>query len=242
MSELPKSWTTAPLGELGHYQNGRAFSEREWVDEGRPIIRIQNLTGSGPRFNHFAGEAEERHVVRRGDLLVSWAATLGVYVWNGPEAVLNQHIFKVRSFIDPGYHRYALEWALALMRRDAHGSGMVHITKGKFDAVEVPLAPDGEQRRIVDELDRRLSHLDAAVNGLHTSRRRLATARAAIGNRTFLGLWHASENSEIPSLGRTLERPVSEGPTRGVSHSSPDLPQGWPDRLDRGEGGRLGEI
>ena len=28
-------------------------------------------------------------------MLISWSASLGVYVWNGEKALLNQHIFKV---------------------------------------------------------------------------------------------------------------------------------------------------
>src|SRR5438105_4958984 len=115
------------------YLNGRGFKKSEWSDIGRPIIRIQNLTGSGESFNYYNGDAEDRHTVREGDLLVSWAATLGVYVWRGPEAVLNQHIFKVESQIEPAFHRHLLEHVLSDLQRQTHGSGMVHITKDKFD-------------------------------------------------------------------------------------------------------------
>lgn len=178
--ELPSGWTAAPLGSLARYLNGRAFSSKTWSTTGRPIIRIQNLTGSGSSFNHFDGELAERHIIRRGDLLVSWAATLGVFVWDGPEAALNQHIFKVLPFINPSYLRYAMTAALDEMYRKTHGSGMVHITKGAFDAVVVPVAPEAEQQRIVDELERRLSHVDAAIAGLSAALRRLAGTRKAV--------------------------------------------------------------
>src|SRR5687768_7048965 len=112
MSDLPAGWTSATLGEIGEYLNGRGFKKSEWNDTGRPIIRIQNLTGSANSFNYFAGEPEEYYIARDGDLLVSWAATLGVFVWRGPEAVVNQHIFKVNSRIDLGFHRYLLDATL----------------------------------------------------------------------------------------------------------------------------------
>src|SRR6187401_3605922 len=86
---VPAGWTATPLGALGRYVNGRGFRRGEWCDSGRPIIRIQNLTGSGERFHHFQGDVDERHVARAGDLLVSWSATLGAYLWDGPEAVVN---------------------------------------------------------------------------------------------------------------------------------------------------------
>jgi type I restriction enzyme, S subunit len=185
--ELPRGWAWSTVGEIGTYQNGRAFSNREWSDSGRPIIRIQNLTGSGSTFNRFGGPVEERHVVRRGDLLVSWAATLGVFVWKGEEAALNQHIFKVTSRIDTVFHRYALEWALDSMMRETHGSGMVHITKGKFDATRVSIPPLNEQVRLVAELERRLSHVDAAVVNLKSAAKRVKALRGSIRNSVVTG-------------------------------------------------------
>ena len=112
MTTLPAGWRRTDLGSLGLYINGRGFKKSEWRDHGRPIIRIQNLTGSGEAFNHFDGEADERYIARPGDLLVSWAATLGAYIWNGPEAVVNQHIFKVDSNIDKDFHKYLLDFKL----------------------------------------------------------------------------------------------------------------------------------
>ncbi len=86
----PPGWAWARLGDLGNYWNGRGFKKSEWRESGRQIIRIQDLTSSRERPNYFQGKVDERHIVRHGDLLVSWAATLGVYVWRGEEAVLNQ--------------------------------------------------------------------------------------------------------------------------------------------------------
>jgi hypothetical protein len=46
---VPAGWTATTLGALGRYVNGRGFRRGEWCDAGRPIIRIQNLTGSAAR-------------------------------------------------------------------------------------------------------------------------------------------------------------------------------------------------
>lgn len=189
MSELPAGWEWTTLGELGAYLNGRGFKKSEWRDRGRPIIRIQNLTGSGVAFNYYEGEAEERHTVRDGDLLVSWAATLGVYVWRGPEAVLNQHIFKVESHVHPGFHRHLLDFVLSDLQRQTHGSGMVHITKGKFDLTKVPLPPAGEQERIVAAIEEHLSRLDAAESALASARSRLASFRSSTTSDALRGDW-----------------------------------------------------
>jgi type I restriction enzyme S subunit len=130
------------------------------------IIRIQDLTGSGSNPNRFAGVAEPRHEVKHGDLLISWAATLGVFWWKGEDAVLNQHIFKVESFIDKRFHYYLAGHVITDLYRQAHGSGMVHITKSLFEGTPVIVPPIAEQRRIVIAIEEHLSRLDAAVVSL----------------------------------------------------------------------------
>ncbi|MBW6434501.1 restriction endonuclease subunit S [Actinoplanes hulinensis] len=178
--DLPIGWAWSRLGSLGEYINGRGFKKSEWSNSGLPIIRIQNLTGSGSSFNYFSGELDDRHVVRYGDLLISWAATLGAHIWRGPEAALNQHIFKVRTHIDPLFLRYLIDYHLDEMVTESHGSGMVHITRTKFDNIRVAVPPLEEQRRIVETLEDHLSRLDVAETGIANSITRLPALRGAI--------------------------------------------------------------
>ena len=85
------------LKEVADFINGRAFKPEEWGDQGLPIIRIQNLTGSSRVLNYYSGVVDEKYLVKRGDILISWSASLGVYIWEGDDAILNQHIFKVET-------------------------------------------------------------------------------------------------------------------------------------------------
>lgn len=184
---LPKSWEKSKLGDIGRYLNGKAFKSEEWKSTGRPIIRIQNLTGSGTEFNYFQGEAEDRYVVMPGDLLFSWSATLGTFIWQGPEAVLNQHIFKVESHIDKKFHRYLLDFKIQEMQSQTHGSGMVHITKKSFDAIEVHIPPTKEQHKIVEILEDHLSRLDASVAIADEMEKQSAAFRRSLLQAAFTG-------------------------------------------------------
>ena len=83
------------LGDVADYINGRAFKPTEWESTGKPIIRIQNLTNSSTEVNRTTGTFEDKYLVRSGDLLFAWSASLGAYIWNGENGWLNQHIFKV---------------------------------------------------------------------------------------------------------------------------------------------------
>ena len=187
MTSLPKGWKRTEMGEIGRYLNGKAFKSQDWKSTGRPIIRIQNLTGSGTEFNYYQGEVEDRYVVQPGDLLFSWSATLGTYIWNGPEAVLNQHIFKVESNIDKRFHRHLLDFKIQEMQSQTHGSGMVHITKKSFDAIEVNIPPIDEQRKIVELLEDHLSRLDAALADVKQAKLKAAQFRRSLLQAAFTG-------------------------------------------------------
>jgi type I restriction enzyme S subunit len=177
---LSPGWASASLGVLGDYVNGRGFKKSEWQKIGRPIIRIQDLTCSNDKPNYFGGQVEERYIVRFGDLLISWSATLGAFIWRGPEGVLNQHIFKVTSFIDKRFHHAIVQHVLNDMRTRTHGTGMVHITKSAFDRTTVPLPPLCEQSRIADILDELFSDLEAGLAALERVREKLALYRASV--------------------------------------------------------------
>lgn len=148
-------WTKYNLGDLGRYLNGRAFGKDEWKENGLPIIRIQNLNDHGAKFNYAEGTYEDRYKVKNGDLLVSWAASLGVYLWDRGDAWLNQHIFKVEpdeKLVTKDFLYFLLKATLNQLLAKTHGTGMVHITKGDFDNQEVFIPSIPEQELIVSKL------------------------------------------------------------------------------------------
>ena len=128
---------------VADYINGRAFKPTEWQNEGKPIIRIQNLNNHTAKFNYSPLKHEEKYIVKNGDLLFAWSASLGAYIWHGQEAWLNQHIFKIHPYrcIDKNFLYYLLTDVTAGLYAKSHGSGMVHVTKGKFESTEIVLPP-----------------------------------------------------------------------------------------------------
>ena len=155
MTDFPCGWTPAKLGDLGTYINGMAFKPSDWARDGLPIIRIQNLTDPGKPFNRFSGDFESRYRIRDGDLLISWSASLGAFIWNRGEAILNQHIFRVEvneDRVEKHFLYYLVLHMLDEIARHTHGSTMKHITKRKFEALDVSVPSKQEQRRIVEKI------------------------------------------------------------------------------------------
>ncbi len=147
----------AKLGDIATYINGYAFKPQDWSDEGIPIIRIQDLTGNSYQANRYNGEYVSKYEVNDGDVLISWSASLGVYIWHGEKAVLNQHIFKVvfdKERISKDFFVHQVGLILENAASDAHGATMKHLTKPIFDALPFYLPPYEKQCEIAEVLDK----------------------------------------------------------------------------------------
>ena len=145
------------LGDVATYINGYAFKPEDRGEEGLPIIRIQDLTGNAYDLGFYNGEYPQKIGINDGDVLISWSASLGVYVWNRGKALLNQHIFKVmfdKAEIDKNYFVYAVRQKLDEMGRKTHGATMKHIVKKDFDATQIPYPSLEEQSEIAANLDK----------------------------------------------------------------------------------------
>ena len=145
------------LGSVAEFINGAAFKPEDWGESGLKIIRIQNLTDSNKPFNRTKRVVSDKVRVQKGDLLVSWSATLGVFEWlNEEEALLNQHIFRVlpnKEKVDKRYLRHGLEGAILDMEKHLHGATMKHVNRGEFLSTNLYLPPIAEQKRIAEILD-----------------------------------------------------------------------------------------
>ena len=160
--KVPRGWCLTKVGYVAEYTNGRAFKPEEWKTEGLPIIRIQNLNDAKASYNRSNEEYELKYLIKNGDLLFAWAASLGTYIWSGGNAWLNQHIFKVEPFpfIDKIFLFYVFHAMIADFYRNSHGSGMVHITKKQFEDIVLMLPPLSEQHRIVAKIEELFNKLD----------------------------------------------------------------------------------
>lgn len=206
--ELPHGWRWERLGDLAGFLNGAAFKPTDWHDSGIPIIRIQNLTNPSKEPNRTQRILPERYLVRLGDILVSWSATLDAFIWHGDDAWLNQHIFKVeniRSDVRKRYLFYLLKTEVdALKRGDhLHGSTMMHINRGPFLAHPVPVPPLDVQVDLVARLDEIFEDLDDGELAITTAQRNVETYRKA--------LFKAAMTGELTGEWRHARRPAETG-------------------------------
>lgn len=152
------------LGDVATYINGYAFKPEDRGEEGLPIIRIQDLTGNAHDLGFYNGEYPKKVEINDGDILISWSASLGVYIWSEGKALLNQHIFKVvfdKVAIDKNYFVYAVRRKLVEMGMKTHGATMKHIVKKDFDATLIPYPTLDKQAEIAVNLNKVSSIIEA---------------------------------------------------------------------------------
>lgn len=139
-----------PLSSLATFVNGRAYT-KDASGTGRVVVRIAELnSGIGASTVRNDIEVPDDNRARPGDLLFAWSGSLTAARWYRPEAIVNQHIFKVipndgRSmwFVNQAVHAKLDEFkAIAADKATTMG----HIQRHHLDEpVRVPAEGDSQR-------------------------------------------------------------------------------------------------
>ncbi|MCA2654410.1 MAG: restriction endonuclease subunit S [Microcystis sp. M061S2] len=211
-----------PLGEVAEFINGAAFKPEDWHENGRKIIRIQNLNDSSKPYNLTTRNVDKKYEVNTGDILVSWSASLGVFEWLEMEpAWLNQHIFKAipdKAKVHKNYFKYSLGKALNDMECYLHGATMKHVNRKEFLSTKIYVPPLEEQRRIAAILDK--------ADGVRRKRKEAIRLTEELLKSTFLEMFGDPVTNpkgwEIAKLGDFGKILTGNTPPRSVSENYGD--------------------
>jgi type I restriction enzyme S subunit len=157
---LDRAETRCPLSSVASFINGKAFT-KDATGDGRPILRIKELK-SGVNGASLRSDisAPPENIASPFDLLFSWSGSLDVYRWDGPEALINQHIFKVvpagdyPTWLVEQWLRQCLPKFQAIAADKATTMG--HIQRRHLDEALVGLPRDGDlkgERSMLDAAD-----------------------------------------------------------------------------------------
>ena len=143
------------MGEVLTFLNGRAYKQEELLDAGKyPVLRVGNFyTNSSWYYSDL--ELDDDKYCDNGDLLYSWAATLGPKIWDGGKCIFHYHIWKIlfdTNVIDKMYLFYYLQFDLSEISKSTTKSTMVHVSMSSMKERIIKLPPLQEQKRIANLL------------------------------------------------------------------------------------------
>ena len=200
---LPNGWAWAPLALIGEVRLGRQRSpKRAKGPHMRPYLRAANVTWHGLDLSDvkemdFSPNEYETYRLHRGDILLAEASGSADEV--GKPAVWADEIdgccfqntlirIRVCPEVVPYLYYHLLSDArTGALGRAARGVGIHHLGAQRTESWMVALPPIAEQRRIVAEVERRLSVAQKAEVSIEANLRRVERLRQSILKQAFSG-------------------------------------------------------
>lgn len=200
----PSNWRIATVADAGTVDLGRQ-RHPDWHTGQymKPYLRVANvfedeIDTSDLMEMNFPPEVFERFLLREGDILLNEGQSpefLGRPAMYrgvpGNVAFTNSLLrFRSSSDVDP-------EWALLVFRRHMHAgrfikevritTNIAHLSAGRFKAIEFPIAPLPEQRRIVSAVRDQLTEIAKMRDDLHHACVQATALRQSLLRQAFSG-------------------------------------------------------
>lgn len=254
-SLLPDGWACATLGELVS-QDG-LFSDGDWIEskDQDPLgdVRLVQLAdvGDGTFLNRSRRYLTTEKALQLGcsflepgDVLIArMPDPLGracIFPGDRQRCITAVDVCIVRTGKGSVDHRW-LVWAInsphfrARIAALQSGSTRQRISRSNLATIQLPIPPLSEQRRIVAEIEKQFSRLDAAVEALKRAQANLRRYRASVLKAACEGRLVPQDPNDEPAselLKRVLVERQRRWQGKYRSPAEPDavlpiLPEGW---------------
>ena len=203
---LPKHWTYAPVDSFLIEPMCNGISVKgSMTPPGVPALRLNAMTETGFDYSKVryipidAALAKELEV-KAGDFFVSRGNGSLRLVGRGTVAqtpprqcVFPDTMIRLRIAVAMGTSRWiSTIWSAELIRRQIEKrvkttAGIWKISQPELGSILLPVPPEAEQHRIVDEVERRLSVLEELESAVEANLTRADRLRQSILSRAFSG-------------------------------------------------------
>jgi type I restriction enzyme, S subunit len=211
--ELPEGWSWTNLKQLKAFSlYGPRFSSDAYSNHGKLVLRTSDISQSGKVNLGFAPrlplsqEDFSKYKVQPGDLLITRTGSLGTLaVFNDTvEAIPGAYLIQYRltaSLDTSWYVFYFLKSPRGQRELVGGGAGVgrPNLNAPTIDRISIPLPPIAEQRRIVEEIERRLSVVDQLEATVEANLKRAERMRQAILKRAFEGKLVPQDSNDEPA-------------------------------------------
>ena len=193
---LPEGWAWATVGQLSDRIEYGTSQKADTDESGIPILRMGNIQNGSLDFSNLkylpSGHAESaKTMLHHGDLLFNrtnspeLVGKSAVYKDGFPPACFASYLIRV-SFTGDTPPDYVCTYINSELGRNyistvrSQQVGQANVNGTKLAAMPIPLPPLAEQRRIVAEVERRLSVIQQAEAAVEASLQRAERLRQSI--------------------------------------------------------------
>ncbi len=203
---IPEGWTWATLEALGEALGGCAFESKKFSTKGYQVLKMANirigqidLTQRPSFIEDITPEQLKKFTLREGDLVVTLTGTRKkrdygyvAVVKTQSGLLLNQRIARLRPFPDviPAFLQLEMQtehYRDSFFSHETGNVGQGNVGMAAVTKETITLPPLAEQKRIVAEVERRLSVIEEQETMVSASLRRAARLRQSILQQAFEG-------------------------------------------------------
>ena len=172
--EAKEDWEERPLSSIANFLNGLACQKYPPKDSINrlPVLKIKDLTSGISENSDWAStDVKPEYIVRNGDVIFAWSASLMVKIWNGEDCILNQHLFKVTSEEFPKWFYYF--WCKQHLREfisiaQSHATTMGHIKRSDLDEAMVLIPEEKEIEQMTIQMNPILEKIQLNNNQINS--------------------------------------------------------------------------
>ena len=217
LPELPEGWVWATVEQLSEIQGGiQKQPKRTPADNPYPFLRVANVLRGELDLDEvhqielFPGELDKLRLIP-GDLLIvegnGSPSQIGrMAIWKGDieDCVHQNHIIRARLVGGLSSEYAETYWnsptgASEVSKVASSTSGLYTLSVSKVSGLPIPLPPLAEQRRIVAEVERRLSVVQQAEATVEASLARAERLRQSILKQAFSGRLVPQDPNDEPA-------------------------------------------
>jgi type I restriction enzyme S subunit len=206
LPELPVGWIWATLDAVAAIKGGVTKDQKRKFTE--PVRSIPYLRVANVQRGHLdLSEVKEivttegtiqELLLQCGDILFNEGGDrdkLGRgWVWNDelPECIHQNHVFRARLFNSELNPKLVSWYANTFGQKfffdeGKHTTNLASISMSKLKGLPIPIPPAAEQKRIVEEVERRLSVIDEMESTVSANLQRATRLRQSILQKAFAG-------------------------------------------------------
>ena len=211
-ASLASGWRWSTVGEVGAVDLGRQRSPKYHQGPNmRPYLRVANVFENRLKLDDvmwmdFSDDQYKKYKLEVGDILLNEGQSPelvgrpAMYRGELPGVCFTNSLIRFRPFdgIDREFALLVFRahlWSGRFAREARITTNIAHLSASRFKTVEFPVPPLGEQLRIVAEVERQSSIIDAMGKTIDAGLRRADTLRQSILRQAFSGRLAGAKDS-----------------------------------------------